>query len=96
LRDARRFEDAEVEACYPPEAINSICGPKGSIFAVDTMGLHKGLPVISGHRLAFQIEFTISRFGQNYPKATVRTTTLRDAGVPLPVDARTFAYVVET
>jgi len=52
--------------------------------------------VISGHRLAFQVEFTISRFGQNYPKATVSNKTLRDSGITLPLNVRTFGSVLES
>ena len=32
--------------------------------AVDTRGLHKGLELIDGERLIFQIEFTNSLFGK--------------------------------
>jgi hypothetical protein len=93
LREARRFDDAEVEAAYAPERILKICAPAGTLFAVDTVGLHKGLPVVSGQRLAFQIEFTISRFGQSYPEARVRPETLALAGLG-PPDPRVFASVL--
>ena len=43
-------------------------GEKGQIIAVDTRGLHKGKILTDGHRLLFQVEFTNSLFGKNYPK----------------------------
>lgn len=93
LSDPTRFSDASVEASYP-SAIRHICGPRGSIFAVDTRGLHKGMPVVEGHRLVFQVEFTISKFGQNYEAVRVDAGRLRELGVEVPVDRRIFRDVV--
>ena len=44
--------------------IVSICGPQGSIIAVDTRGLHKGMEVNNSERLLFQLEFCNSLFGK--------------------------------
>jgi hypothetical protein len=89
LRDPVRFDDALVESFYPAPAIRHICAPRGSIFAVDTKGIHKGMPVVSGDRLAFQVEFTTSRFGQNYPSPVLDATVLQRVGIA-PLDPRIF------
>jgi hypothetical protein len=51
---------------YKQEDILQVTAPKGTIFAADTRGFHKGKPLESGHRLIFQIEFATDLFGQNY------------------------------
>ncbi len=90
LSDPVRFTDGQVESAYPPDAIRRICGPRGTIFAADTSGIHKGLPVISGHRLALQVEFTLDKFGQTYPGPVLSETVLGQAGIPLPLDPRIY------
>jgi hypothetical protein len=62
-----RFSDAEIKAHYPSEEVQ-IVGQKGTIFVADTKGFHKGLPLESGERLIFQIEFSNSLFGAPYTK----------------------------
>jgi hypothetical protein len=66
LRADRRFDDNEVERCFPEDQIMSVTGGRGTVFAADTRGLHKGAPVIRGERLVLQVEYAIDRFGQNY------------------------------
>lgn len=68
LRQDRRFSDQEVEACYPPENFLAMVGPQGTMFVEDTRGLHKGVPLVEGERLVLQFQFSVSRFGANYPK----------------------------
>jgi len=58
----RRYTDAEVTDVYA-ESLVRIGGPRGSAFLADTRGLHKGEPVLSGHRLVFQMEYASSLFG---------------------------------
>jgi hypothetical protein len=65
LRDGR-IPDADVEAHYPRDAVMEITGPRGTIFAADTRGLHKGKPLRTGHRLLLQLEFANSLFGQSW------------------------------
>jgi len=60
-----RFTDEEVGASFPKSEI-SILGERGTLFAVDTKCLHKGMPLVSGERLMFQIEFSNSLFGADY------------------------------
>lgn len=92
LCEPTRFPDHVVESAYPPQAIRKICGKRGSIFAVDTRGLHKGMPILDGHRLALQVEFAISLFGQNYPLASVPRGRLHTLGLD-KVDTRVFRNV---
>lgn len=93
LRDPVRYDDRQIEANFPADAVKRICGPRGTIFAEDTSGMHKGMPVVSGHRLAFQVEFTVSKFGQNYPNPEVAMSTLEQAGISQPMDARIYPSI---
>jgi hypothetical protein len=40
-----------------------VTGPRGTILAEDTRGLHKGKPVAKGDRLVLEFEFSSSMFG---------------------------------
>ena len=90
LRQDRRFEDQEVAAHYSAEAIRTVCGPRGTIFAADTRALHKGQPVVRGERLVLQVEFAISKFGQNYRNVEVSWSRLQGYGFTRMPDARVF------
>ncbi len=68
LRADRRFSDDEVARCYADEDLVTVCGPRGTLFAADTKGLHKGLPPVAGPRLVFQLEFAGSLFGAPYER----------------------------
>ena len=50
------------------ERITEITGPRGTIIAADTCGLHKGKLVERGSRLILQLEFTNSLFGAPYER----------------------------
>ncbi len=66
-----RIQDAEIEASFPAKDIVEITGPKGTIIAVDTRGLHKGKVLERGERLILQFEFTNSLFGASYEKVVL-------------------------
>lgn len=68
LRADRRFSDDEVARRYAPEDHVTVRGPRGTFFAADTKGLHKGLPPVAGPRLVFQLEFSSSLFGAPYER----------------------------
>jgi hypothetical protein len=93
LRDPVRFGDAGVESGYGAGAVKSICGARGTIFAADTSGIHKGMPVVSGHRLVFQVEFATGRFGHRYPRPRIDGAVLERAGLPVPLDRRVFGNI---
>lgn len=67
FRHDRRYDDTEVGTRFPGDAVR-IAGPRGTVFLADTRGLHKGEPVVSGHRLVFQVELASSLFGQRYTR----------------------------
>lgn len=79
LRADRRFGDDEVARHYRAEDIVALCGPRGTLFAADTSGLHKGLPPVAGSRLVFQIEFADSLFGAPYRRVSTSTLTTATA-----------------
>lgn len=89
----RRYSDAEVAAHYPAQAIRTICGRRGTIFAADTRALHKGEPVLRGERLVLQIEFAISKFGQRYDSAELSWTDLAASGLARMPDRRVFPNI---
>lgn len=65
LRDGR-INDDEIMEAYSEEQYTEICGPAGTIIAVDTRGFHKGKPLLQRNRLLLQIEMTNSMFGATY------------------------------
>lgn len=62
-RGYARLPDEDVKPFYRPEDMVEIGGPRGTIFAEDTRGLHKGKHLLKGDRLVFQLEFSNSLFG---------------------------------
>jgi hypothetical protein len=57
-----RVSDKEIEEIYGRDSVLEMTGPKGTVFAVDTMGFHKGKLPVSGHRLLAQLEFATPLF----------------------------------
>ena len=64
-RDGRLTDEAVREAGLGHE-IKELCGPAGTLMAVDTIGLHKGKTPVSSDRLALENEFSTSLFGMDY------------------------------
>jgi hypothetical protein len=79
LRRDVRFTDDEVLACYDRNAIIEQCGPRGTVLAVDTSGLHKGKLPERNERLMLQFEFASSLFGTNAPRLVLRSPEPRVA-----------------
>ncbi len=73
-----RLTDGEVESAFPINSWKTIGGPAGSILLEDTRGLHKGLPLLEGHRLVLQFQYSVDLFGG--PSHL--------AGLPRPSDLR--------
>jgi hypothetical protein len=63
-----RLGDGEVRKHLPSEDFIEFTGPRGTIIAEDTRGLHKGKHVEQGDRLMFELEFTNSLFGGELTK----------------------------
>jgi len=56
----RRFSDDEIESRFSASSIKHFCMPSGSVFLLDTFGVHKGLPPRGGRRrLLFQVEYSL-------------------------------------
>lgn len=75
----RRLNDDEIRKYYSEEDIIEIVGPRGTIFAADTSGFHKGKPPVTGSRLVLQIEYADSMYGGRYETVgpvAIRSTTL--------------------
>lgn len=56
----RRFDDDEVARVFGAENIRTMTAKAGDGFLEDTFGVHKGQPVQSGHRLLFQVVYTMT------------------------------------
>lgn len=65
LRDRgyTRIPDTDVESHFPKSDWAFIGGPPGTILIEDTRGLHKGQPLMKGHRLLLQFQFSQNLFG---------------------------------
>lgn len=76
LRGDGRKSDEAVRAAGLGDDIVEICGPAGSLMAVDTIGLHKGKTPETGDRLALENEFSTSLFGADYESPSFTATPL--------------------
>lgn len=71
-----RVQDEEIFRTFSKESIVEIAGPRGTIMAVDTRGLHKGKVLEGSERLILQFEFTNSLFGAAYEEIDLSTTVV--------------------
>jgi hypothetical protein len=71
-----RFTDEEVEATFGAQNVRSMTSRAGEGFLEDTYGFHKGQPVQAGHRLLFQVVYTLTPL----PYAPRRPVGAFDAG----------------
>lgn len=71
-RGYARIPDEDLTPHYKKEDFVCITGTAGSVFAEDTKCWHKGTPLVSGHRLVLEFEYTSSMFGANYPKFEIK------------------------
>ena len=60
LTAIRRYDDAEVHETFGLENVRTMTSRAGEGFLEDTYGFHKGQPVQSGHRLLFQVVYTLT------------------------------------
>jgi hypothetical protein len=58
-----RLSDEEVAQAFPKNSWASMEGPAGTILLEDTRGLHKGMPLLEGHRLVLQFQYSVDLFG---------------------------------
>jgi hypothetical protein len=57
-----RIPDDEITKYYSADRIKTLEGSAGTMLFVDTSGVHKGMPVMSGYRLLLQFEYTSSLY----------------------------------
>ena len=57
-----RIPDSDVVAALGKDNVVELCGKRGTVLAVDTMGFHKGKPLIAGHRLMGQLIYSYAHF----------------------------------
>jgi hypothetical protein len=90
LRRDIRFSDEEVAVHYPAGDVVEVLGPRGTIMAVDTSGLHKGKPPETGNRWIFELEFASSLFGPGGLPMDIRAVSTQLAE-RLATDPRKFS-----
>ncbi|HEY0524102.1 MAG TPA: phytanoyl-CoA dioxygenase family protein [Stellaceae bacterium] len=56
---ARAFRSEEIEHRYGRNAIRTVTGPRGTVFAADTYGIHRGAPPRSRPRLILQVQYSL-------------------------------------
>lgn len=74
-RGYARIPDEDLASHYKAEDFTVYHGEAGAIFGGDTKCWHKGTPLKKGHRLVFELEYTNSLFGTNYPKLEIRNAS---------------------
>jgi len=57
-----RIPDGDVTAALGQDKVVELHGKRGTVLAVDTMGFHKGKPLIAGHRLMGQLIYSYAHF----------------------------------
>lgn len=68
----RRYQDDEIAGTFGKENIKSFEEPKGSLFIVDTFGVHKGLLPQKNDRLLLQVQYSLlPLYSESYRPATV-------------------------
>ncbi len=97
-RGYTRLPDSEVHTAYPADVCIEFTGPRGTIIAEDTRGLHKGRPVLRGHRLVLEFEFSNSLFGATSPHKVSRIRKFQTPEVERFVQshARMYEYWLRT
>jgi hypothetical protein len=85
LRHDGRHRDDAVDAAFPGGRV-TITGERGTMFLADTIGLHKGEPLVEGCRLVFQVEWCTSLFGAPFlrPAVSAVAPELEDAASEQP------------
>ena len=72
-----RLSDEEVDSNFPTNSWKEFTGKRGTLIVEDTRGLHKGKHCVSGDRLVFQTEYTISNYGAKVtpPKLEIKNAS---------------------
>jgi hypothetical protein len=57
-----RVSEEQIINSYGEKAIQIFTAPRGTVIFEDTRGFHRGTPLVSGHRLALNLEFNLDGF----------------------------------
>lgn len=68
-----RIADEDIEKIYTHNEINELYGKVGTVLFVDTSGFHKGKVPKNRERLVFEMQFSVSLLGANYPNIKLGT-----------------------
>jgi hypothetical protein len=90
-RGYARLTDHDVARHYPPDDHIRFTGPRGTIIAEDTRGLHKGQHVADGDRLIFQLELTNTLFGGRLPKTPLKQPLIDELRERIDAHPRIFS-----
>ncbi|MEN8723774.1 MAG: phytanoyl-CoA dioxygenase family protein [Alphaproteobacteria bacterium] len=61
-KPGKRFDDVHIAKSFGEDRIRTMTGAAGTMILEDTLGFHRGVPVLSGHRLLLQFEYANSLF----------------------------------
>ena len=89
----KRLSDREVAEFFPEDSWVIPEGAEGTILLEDTRGLHKGLPLIEGHRLVLQFQYCSSLFGNASSLASVKSLKGATGNQGRAVDSRLFSGI---
>lgn len=95
LRGDGRKTDELVREAGLWSNVTELCGPAGTLMAVDTIGLHKGKTPVAGDRLALENEFSTTLFGMDYERpAFMPTDLMRERYAAMPWVLQRYADAV--
>lgn len=89
----KRLPDKEVADFFPEDMWVIPEGAEGTILLEDTRGLHKGLPLIEGHRLVLQFQYCSSLFGNPSSLAHVESLHGATKNQERNLDSRLFSGI---
>ncbi|MCI4665747.1 MAG: phytanoyl-CoA dioxygenase family protein [Neomegalonema sp.] len=70
-----RLSDEEMEKVFGADRICAVTGKRGTLILGDTSAFHRGAPVLQGHRLMMQLEWSCSLFMSPSPALDERVLT---------------------
>jgi hypothetical protein len=61
--ESSRYSNAQIFEKYQESDEKIFTAPRGTVIFEDTRGLHRGTPLITGHRLVLQVEYAVDHYG---------------------------------
>jgi hypothetical protein len=91
-RGYARISDEDASKYYPTSDFMEFTGPRGTIIAEDSRGLHKGKLLEKGDRLVFELEFSNSLFGSVQMRPLLRNIHAPEFGKMLLKYPRLYSH----